>query len=123
MFYPIGQRAPLDQRLYLGEIFFVSRRFVAMFVFMTVLVSVVVVVLDELRFILLRAVSALEPEDGGEFVRFGQQFGRLEIIVAPFESERLPVLVGSNRFQRELTRGGRSGPFALRIGQLTPETE
>src|SRR5437762_14201545 len=98
MFYPIGQRAPLDQRLYLGEILLVSRRFVAMFAFMTVLVSVVMVVFAELRFIFLRAVSPLEPEDGGEFVRFGQQFGRLEIIVAPFDREALPALVRTNRF-------------------------
>src|SRR5439155_19122791 len=90
LFYPIRQRALPNEFFYLREI---SPGFMGVPVeVMTVCGrrSVVIVVFDEMRLVLLSPTTAPELEDGAELVRLGQGHRGFQEVGAALKSEGLP---------------------------------
>src|SRR5262245_59746740 len=80
------------------------------------------VVFNEPCPVLLRVRDSLQLQNSREFVGFGQQRGRLKVILAPFKLEELALLGGANRLQGHCTCDRRRHVFPPSIKKVEPET-
>src|SRR3989442_10340877 len=124
LLHPIRKGAWLNQRLYPGEIPAVALAVsaVVMLAVVTLLVFVVMkVVFDELYLALLGLVPMLELEHGFELVRLRQLGGCFKAVALAFEFEGLPVLLRTNRHQRDCVGSRRRNGLAVDVAEIKPE--